>query len=127
VADDDPDMRLLVQRALAGNDYEIQEVGNGLEALKAIDANPPDLVILDVLMPEMDGLQVLKKMQSNPKTAKIPVVILTSMTDGNTTKDGFETGAADFLTKPFSIPQLATRVRVCLARSHSGEGTPAIS
>ncbi|MDZ4797353.1 MAG: response regulator [Bryobacteraceae bacterium] len=116
VADDDPDVRLLVRRALGGNDYEIREAGNGLEALKSIDANPPDLVILDVLMPGIDGLQVLKKMRSNPQTAQIPVIILTSMTDETTTRDGFDTGAADFLTKPFSIPQLATRVKVCLAR-----------
>jgi CheY-like chemotaxis protein/phosphoribosyl 1,2-cyclic phosphodiesterase len=120
VADDDPDVRLLVRRALAGQGYDIREATNGVEALRAIEAYPPDLVIVDVLMPEMDGLQVLKRIRDNSDTAQLPVIILTSMNDESTTRHGFDTGAADYLTKPFSMPQLAARVGVCLARRAGG-------
>jgi CheY-like chemotaxis protein/phosphoribosyl 1,2-cyclic phosphodiesterase len=116
IADDDPDLRLLVRRALAGQGYDVREATNGIEALSVIEASRPDLLILDVLMPEMDGLQVLKHIRNNADTEHLPVIILTSMTDEGTTRHGFDTGAADYLTKPFSLPQLAARVRVCLAR-----------
>jgi CheY-like chemotaxis protein/phosphoribosyl 1,2-cyclic phosphodiesterase len=116
IADDDPDVRLLVRRALAGQGYNVREVSNGVDALRSIEENRPDLVILDVLMPQMDGLQVLKRLRDNTETAQLPVIILTSMNDETTTRHGFDCGAADYLTKPFSVPQLAARVGVCLAR-----------
>ena len=77
----------------------------------------PDLLILDVLMPEMDGMEVLRTIRAEQRTANLPVLMLTSMSDEATTREGFDKGATDYLTKPFSIPQLAARVKVCLARA----------
>jgi len=81
-----------------------------------IDAEAPDLLVLDLLMPEQGGLEVLEILRSRPATAALPVVLLTAMDDEASTRAGFELGATDYVTKPFTIPQLAARVRACLTR-----------
>ena len=85
-----------------------------------IDAQAPDLLVLDLLMPEQGGLEVLKVLRSRPATAALPVLVLTALDDEVNTRAGFDLGATDYLTKPFSIPQIAARVRACLARTGSG-------
>ena len=117
VVDDDPDIRALANRALSQDGHIVIEASSGQEALALIDAHAPDLLILDLLMPAQGGLEVLKILRSRPATAALPVVVLTAMDDEVTTRAGFEFGATDYLTKPFSIPQLAARVRACLART----------
>jgi len=84
-----------------------------------IDAHAPDLLLLDLLMPGQGGLEVLRILRSRPATAALPVVVLTAMDDEANTRAGFELGATDYVTKPFTIPQLAARVRACLTRSAS--------
>jgi DNA-binding response OmpR family regulator len=84
-----------------------------------IDAQAPDLLVLDLLMPGQGGLEVLRILRSRPVTAALPVVVLTAMDDEANTRAGFELGATDYVTKPFTIPQLAARVRACLTRSAS--------
>ena len=117
IVDDDPDIRALANLALTQDGHEVVEASNGQEAIALIDASPPDLVLLDLLMPRKSGLEVLKILRSRPATAALPVVVLTGMDDEVTTRAGFEVGATDYLTKPFSVPQLAARVRACLART----------
>ena len=68
-------------------------------------------------MPEQDGLEILRILRAQPATAQLPVVVLTAMDDEANTRAGFALGATDYLTKPFSVPQLAARVRACLARA----------
>jgi DNA-binding response OmpR family regulator len=121
VVDDDPDMRTLANLALSQDGHVVVEASSGAEALALIDADMPDLVILDLLMPKQGGLEVLKILRSRPATAALPVVVLTGMDDESSTRAGFELGATDYLTKPFSIPQLAARVRACLTRTASGD------
>jgi DNA-binding response OmpR family regulator len=77
----------------------------------------PDLLVLDLLMPEQGGLEVLQILRSQPATALLPVVVLTAMGDEINTRSGFALGATDYVTKPFSSPQLAARVRACFART----------
>lgn len=77
----------------------------------------PDLVLLDVEMPELDGIGVLKALRSHPQTARLPVLLFTVLGDESHTRIGFDVGATAYLTKPFSMPQLAARVRACLART----------
>jgi CheY-like chemotaxis protein len=120
IVDDDPDIRSLANLALSQDGHTVVEASNGQEALALIDARIPDLVLLDLLMPKQGGLEVLKILRSRPATAALPVVVLTGMDDEITTRAGFEFGATDYLTKPFSIPQLAARVRACLTRTVSG-------
>jgi CheY-like chemotaxis protein/phosphoribosyl 1,2-cyclic phosphodiesterase len=116
VVDDDPDIRALANRALSQDGHVVVEASGGREALALIDAHPPDLLVLDLLMPAPGGLEVLRILRSRPATAALPVVVLTALDDEATTRAGFDLGASDYLTKPFSIPQLAARVRACLAR-----------
>jgi len=121
VVDDEPDLRTLANLALTQAGHVVVEASSGQEALALIDAAMPDLVLLDLLMPKQGGLEVLRILRSKPATAALPVIVLTGMDDESTTRAGFEFGATDFLTKPFSIPQLAARVRACLARTGSGD------
>jgi two-component system, OmpR family, phosphate regulon response regulator PhoB len=77
----------------------------------------PDLVVLDYKMTGMDGLTVTKMLRANRETQRLPVLMLTAMTDEHSTRAGFDAGVTDYVTKPFSIPQLTSRVRACLART----------
>jgi CheY-like chemotaxis protein len=121
VVDDEPDLRTLANLALSQDGHVVVEASSGQEALALIDAAMPDLVLLDLLMPKQGGMEVLRILRSKPATATLPVIVLTGIDDESTTRAGFEYGATDFLTKPFSIPQLAARVRACLTRTGSGD------
>jgi CheY-like chemotaxis protein/phosphoribosyl 1,2-cyclic phosphodiesterase len=116
VVDDQPDMLALVVRALEEDQYTVSTATNGPEALRMIDEQIPDLVVLDYKMTGMDGLAVMKTLRAKPETRLLPVLMLTGMTDEPSTRAGFEAGVTDYVTKPFSIPQLTARVRACLAR-----------
>jgi CheY-like chemotaxis protein/phosphoribosyl 1,2-cyclic phosphodiesterase len=117
VVDDDPDIRTLAAKALTQDGHTVSEASSGREALALIASQVPDLLVLDLLMPEQGGLEVLSILRSVPATAAVPVVVLRALHDVFNTRAGFELGANDYVTKPFSIPQLAARVRACLARA----------
>ena len=119
VVDDDADIRALANLALSQDGHVVIEAPGGPEALALIDAQAPDLLVLDLLMPGQGGLEVLRILRSRQATAALPVVVLTAMDDEVNTRAGFECGATDYVTKPFTIPQLAARVRACLTRSGS--------
>jgi len=118
VVDDQSDMRLLISHALEEDQYIVSEATNGPDALRMIDEHMPDLVVLDYKMTGMDGLAVVKTLRAEATTRTLPVLMLTGMTDEPSTRAGFEAGVTDYVTKPFSIPQLTARVRACLARTH---------
>ncbi|PYM41319.1 MAG: hypothetical protein DME12_12130 [Candidatus Rokuibacteriota bacterium] len=117
IVDDDPVMRRLTRGAIENDGYVLTEAANGREALERIKRETPDLVILDFVMPELDGLGVLRVLRADPATVTLPVLLVTSQADEDSTRAGFEVGATDYLTKPFSSPQLSARVRACLARA----------
>jgi CheY-like chemotaxis protein/phosphoribosyl 1,2-cyclic phosphodiesterase len=117
VVDDQPDMLALIGRALEEDQYTVSMAISGSEALRLIDELMPDLVVLDYKMTGMDGLTVVKAIRAKPETRPLPVLMLTAMTDEPSTRAGFEAGVTDYMTKPFSIPQLTARVRACLARN----------
>jgi CheY-like chemotaxis protein/phosphoribosyl 1,2-cyclic phosphodiesterase len=119
VVDDHPDTLTLIVRALQGEDqYTIGKATSGPEALRMIDEQMPDLLVLDYKMTGMDGMAVVKILRAKPETQSLAVLMLTSMADEPSTRAGFEAGVTDYVTKPFSIPQLTARVRACLARTH---------
>ena len=120
VVDDDPDICALVNNALSREGHIVINASSGREGLALIDAQAPDLLVLDLLMPEQGGLEVLKILRSRPATAALPVIVLTAEDDEVNIRAGFDLGATDYLTKPFSMPQLAARIRACLARTGSG-------
>ena len=117
VVDDHPDTLAMIVRALDGDYYTIAEATSGQEALRMIGENLPDLLVLDYKMIGMDGLAVMKALRARPDTRQLPVLMLTAMTDEPSTRAAFEAGVTDYVTKPFSIPQLTARVRACLARA----------
>jgi two-component system phosphate regulon response regulator PhoB len=117
VVDDQPDTLTLIVRALEEEPYTVSKAASGPEALRMIDEHVPDLVVLDYKMSGMDGLAVMKTLRAKPETQHLPVLMLTAMTDEPSTRAAFEAGVTDYVTKPFSIPQLAARVRACLART----------
>jgi DNA-binding response OmpR family regulator len=116
VADDDNDIRRLVQITVANAGCDVTPAPDGESALQAVREILPDLVILDVLMPRMDGWEVAKELKRDPKTAGIPIMFLTSKGQEHDVLEGFEAGGADYVVKPFSPRELQARVRSALAK-----------
>jgi CheY-like chemotaxis protein/phosphoribosyl 1,2-cyclic phosphodiesterase len=117
VVDDHAASLLLVVRTLEREQYVVSTATSGAEALQMIDAELPDLLVLDYKMAGMNGLEVMQMLRAKPETQALPVLMLTGMNDEPSTRAGFDAGVTDYVTKPFSIPQLVARVRACLART----------
>jgi diguanylate cyclase len=111
VVDDERKNRELIEVMLGADGYELLSANCGEDALAMIAAEPPDIVLLDVMMPGMDGYQVANRIKSNPATASIPVVILTSLGDQNSISHGLGAGAVKYLTKPINRAEL----RACVS------------
>ena len=126
VVDDQPDMRLLVTSALerSGLPVSVTTASSGAEALERVQRELPDLVILDVMMPEMDGFAVCEALRANVRTAFIPILMLTALDDADSRTHGFLAGTDDYLSKPFSRVELSARVRRLLQRSYGMTATP---
>lgn len=116
VVDDDPTVADVVGRYLVRDGHTVECVHDGQEALRRIAQQPPDLVVLDLMLPGIDGLEVCKRLRER---WPIPVVMLTALGDETDRLAGFEIGADDYVTKPFSPRELAMRVRSVLRRSRS--------
>lgn len=117
VVDDDEDLRILVRKSLTKAGHRVIEAEGGAEGLRMIAAGRPDLVILDLFMPPPDGFEVLRTLRSDEATRLLPVLVLTAHGDEEGARKSFETGATDFLAKPFTPPQLDARVRACVAQA----------
>jgi len=113
VVDDTP-VNLQLALGILKNDYRVKVATSGAAALELAVATPPDLILLDVVMPEMDGFEVCRRLKANPITSLIPVIFLTSRIEEEDEKMGFLVGAADFVHKPFSPPIMALRVKTQL-------------
>jgi DNA-binding response OmpR family regulator len=118
--DDTPQQLELLAKVLEGDGYAPALAAGGLEALAWVAKERPDLILLDVLMPGMDGMEVCRRLQADPGTWDIPVIFLTCKSDTDDLLAGFQAGAVDYVAKPFRIPELLARVRVhvdlCRAR-----------
>ena len=119
VVDDEPDIRRLVAEALVVTGYHVHTAANGQEAIRAASLFIPDLVLLDIMMPDMDGFAVYERLRAKPVDLRSPVIFLTARREINDKLLGFEKGAADYITKPFHIKELLARVKV-----HLGELGP---
>ena len=109
--DDEKHIVRLVQINLVKEGYEVVTATNGREAVEAANAHNPDLIVMDVMMPEMDGFAALEKLKENPKTANIPVIMLTAKAQDADVFRGWQSGADLYLTKPFNPQELLTFVR----------------
>jgi DNA-binding response OmpR family regulator len=114
--DDEPTVLDIIRRRLAPEGYEVLTARDGEEALKVALDWQPDLAILDVIMPKMDGLDLCRRIRENPRLAELPVVFLTSRESVEDRILGFEAGADDYLPKPFDLRELSLRIRALLRR-----------
>jgi DNA-binding response OmpR family regulator len=124
VVEDDRDIADLVTRYLDKAGYISTRVASGREALTAIKAKAPDLVVLDVMLPELDGLEVCRLLRADSRTAAIPVIMLTARAEESERIVGLEIGADDYLAKPFSPNELVARVRALLRRAQRQPSEP---
>src|SRR5437764_7830343 len=121
-ADDDPQRLRLVTRNLEFEEYEVLPASDGQQALAQIEANIPDLVLLDVMMPKMDGFTVCQRVR---EFSSVPIIIVTARGQDQDKVRGLDLGADDYLTKPFSVGELLARVRAVLRRAQYTSNEPA--
>jgi len=120
IVEDDPDIAQLVAHYLDKAGFTTERITSGRDALASIAARPPDLVVLDLMLPQVDGLEICRTVRSDKHTAAIPIIMLTARADESERIVGLELGADDYLAKPFSPNELVARVRALLRRAQRG-------
>lgn len=116
IVEDEPDIAQLVKLYLEKEGFHANIATSGVEALKLIKSDRPDLLILDLMLPEIDGIEVCKKVRTTPDTALLPIIMLTAKAEESDTIIGLELGADDYVTKPFSPKALVARVKALFRR-----------
>ncbi|MFA6901213.1 MAG: hybrid sensor histidine kinase/response regulator [Desulfurivibrionaceae bacterium] len=114
VVDDDFVNRMILQKVLERSGYEVPAAVNGKEAIAQVKAAKPDLILLDVMMPEMDGYEVCRQLKADPDTESIPVIFITALNDPDNLLKGFNVGAADYIYKPINVEEVRARVKTHL-------------
>lgn len=114
VVDDHPDNVELLRARLSAQGYEVQAANDGEQALAAVAADPPDLILLDVMMPRMDGMEVARRIKSNSELPFIPIIMQTALDSTERRVEGLDAGADDYITKPINFAELEARVRSML-------------
>jgi phosphate regulon transcriptional regulator PhoB len=121
IVEDEPDIRNLIVHHLTRDGFRCRTAATGAEALTRVRAAVPDLVVLDLMLPEMSGLEVCRRLRGDPATAAVPIIMLTAKADEVDRIVGLELGADDYVAKPFSPKELVARVRAVLRRARPGE------
>jgi len=111
--DDENDVLLILKTALK-DEYDVRTASNGPDALAMAEENPPDLVILDMMMPEMDGFEVLDELKKMPETSRVPVMFLTGISDKSKIRQALDKGTQYYLVKPFDYQDLMTKVSMAV-------------
>lgn len=124
VVDDEADLRELLELNLVRQGYRVSLAGDGRAALSALANDPPDLVILDVMMPELSGTEVASRIRSDPRTATVPVIMLTAKGEEVDEIVGLTVGADDYIAKPFSVKVLMARIAAVLRRTTDRPASP---
>ena len=117
VVEDDPDIAQLIGHYLEKAGHTVEVLSSGKAVMPKVRRNPPDLVVLDLMLPELDGLMICQAMRTDPQTAAIPIIMVTARGDEADRITGLELGADDYVTKPFSPKELAARVTALLRRA----------
>ncbi len=123
VVEDDRDIGDLVSRYLEKAGFAVELLSSGRDALRAIAERPPDLLILDLMLPHVDGLEICRAARAREQTSAIPIIMLTARAEESERIIGLELGADDYMAKPFSPSELVARVRALLRRAHRQPGT----
>jgi CheY-like chemotaxis protein len=117
VVDDNPDIITIVKTILEGKGYQVLSASGGQELLNLLTERKPDLIILDIMMPEMDGLEVLGRLKAVAETASVPVILLTAKVQYEDVLGGYKLGADYYITKPFTSTQLVNGINLLLGES----------
>ncbi len=122
IVDDDPDIQRLVSYNLSQAGFKVSTAATGLAALNAVEEHLPDLIILDIMLPDLEGLEVCRIVRERDRSQRIPIIMLTARTEESDRVVGFEVGADDYVMKPFSPRELVLRVKSIFRRvgNHSG-------
>jgi two-component system phosphate regulon response regulator PhoB len=127
VVEDEPDIRALIVHHLTGDGFRCRTAGDGAEALARLRAGVPDLVVLDLMLPGIDGLELTRRVRAEPAWAGLPIIMLTAKADEVDRVVGLEMGADDYIAKPFSPKELLARVRAVLRRAKPADGGRVLS
>ena len=119
VVDDNPDIITIVRTILEGKGYNVLSASSGPELLELLKSNKPDLIILDIMMPEMDGLEVLTRLKGMNDTTAIPIILLTAKVQYEDVLGGYKLGADYYITKPFTSTQLVNGINLLLGEAKS--------
>jgi len=125
VVDDDPDTVSILARHLQREGYDAIEAVSGAECIRLARERPVDVILLDLMMPGMDGFDVCRALKEHPKTAEIPIIMITARDDLDARAEGMRLGVSDFLAKPVFRRQLANRIRAQLEALAAGRATEA--
>lgn len=117
IVDDELDALTALKRALESDNYNVVEATDGLSAIEKVKAENPDVVLLDLMMPEMDGIEACMHLKSDPKYKHIPIIMLTAKGEIDNKIEGIEMGADDYVTKPFNLHELKARIKMVLRRA----------
>ena len=127
VVEDDPDIAQLVAHYLEKSGFSVDRLANGRDALVSIAAHAPDVLVLDLMLPQVDGLEICRVVRGNEATAGIPIIMLTARAEESDRIVGLEIGADDYLAKPFSPNELVARVRALVRRAQRAGPAGAVS
>ena len=119
IVEDDKNIREIEMFALKNSGYAVEEFENAESFFSRITEKVPDLVLLDIMLPDMDGLEIVKKLRSRPDTVRVPIILVTAKTTELDKVKGLDIGADDYLTKPFGVMELISRVKALLRRSRA--------
>lgn len=117
IVDDEPDAVIATKRALEADGYNVIEANNGVMAFDVLKSDIPDVILLDVMMPDMDGFEVCWRLKEEPLYENIPVIMLTAKGEINDKIEGLDIGADDYMTKPFNLKELKARIKTVLRRT----------
>jgi len=127
VVEDEPDIRALIAHHLTRDGFRCRTAADGLEALAQLRASAPDLVVLDLMLPGIDGLELTRRLRAEPAWAALPIIMLTAKADEVDRVVGLELGADDYVAKPFSPKELLARVRAVLRRARPADDGRALA
>ena len=119
IVEDDKNIREIEMFALKNSGYAVEEFENAKSFFSRSAEKVPDLVLLDIMLPDMDGLEIVKKLRSRPDTVRVPIILVTAKTTDLDKVKGLDIGADDYLTKPFGVMELISRVKALLRRSRA--------
>jgi two-component system, OmpR family, alkaline phosphatase synthesis response regulator PhoP len=119
VVDDNEDSLRIVESILRSAGFEVCLARDGQQAIEIAEASAPELIILDIMMPVMDGVEALQRLRDSPRTSRIPVILLTAKAQDEDVIAGYQTGADYYMTKPFTAKQLLYGVRLVLGQADS--------